>query len=340
MKDVRLRPDVIEKMRNVQKNGSSLERIVWGLLNDMGLKEGVDWEKHFHVGYYEFDVLLNRKNGRPILLEVNGDYWHTANKKTCRTDKSKRTYIEKYFQDKYEVKTVWEHEFLAEGRISGIIKTWMGLQETNPFNFENVTLEELTADEARKFLEKYHYSGTLGRGGISICAYLPNRELIAVTVFSTMIRQNITQMWGMTDKEVRELSRLAIKSDRHMRNFASWFLTRAITIVKEKLKEVKMLVSYADATYNHLGTIYKASNWNLDGESPADYWYVDKEGYVTGKRALYRHATRMSMKEAEYAESKGLKKVYGEKKFRYTLRIRDNESSSNTIQSGYEELVL
>jgi hypothetical protein len=46
------------------------------------------------------------------------------------------------------------------------------------------------------------------------------------------------------------------------------------------------------------------------------------------------------MKEAEYAESKGLKKVYGEKKFRYTLRIRDNESSSNTIQSGYEELVL
>jgi len=81
------------------------------------------------------------------------------------------------------------------------------------------------------------------------------------------------------------------------------------------------LVSFADTTFNHVGTIYKASNWRLDGEVAPDYWYKDNDGYMCHKKTLWNKASKMCMTESEYCAKYGFVKIRGEKKFRYIYEL-------------------
>lgn len=317
-RQARMRPEVIEKLRRTQKEGSSIERVLWGILGGLGLEEGRDWEKHFPVGPYQFDVLLRREGKRSLLIECNGSYWHSLGR-VQRVDNSKRTYVGNYFADKYEVRTLWEHEFLAVNRVADTVRRWVGLEETRPFDLAQVSVEEIQTGDARDFLGRYHYLGGIGRGGVCVGASLRD-ELISVAVFSHLTRQNIAGRLGEDFGTTRELSRFAIKPDRHVDNFGSWFLSRAVKLGWEKEPEARLFISYADETYGHSGGLYKAAGWQEDGEVAPDYWYVDGGGFVTGKQALYRHASRMKMTEADFAEANGLVKVYGRKKVRFVLR--------------------
>lgn len=79
---------------------------------------------------------------------------------------------------------------------------------------------------------------------------LPPRE--------TMKRYNVKIAW--------ELARLFIE-DCTPRNAESWFVARAIRWVRDHRPEVECLVSYADPSAGHSGTIYKAGNWIHDGRT-------------------------------------------------------------------------
>lgn len=82
-------------------------------------------------------------------------------------------------------------------------------------------------------------------------------------------------------------------------------------------KNPKCLLTFADATYGHVGTIYKAANWKLDGIIDPDYFYIDNNGYVMHKRTLWGHAKKMNMSESEYCGKYGYIKKYGKEKYRY-----------------------
>ena len=84
------------------------------------------------------------------------------------------------------------------------------------------------------------------------------------------------------------------------------------------------MVSFADTTHNHYGTIYKASNWKLNGEVAPDYWYIDKDKYVCHKKTLWNHAKKMSMSESEYCVKHGYSKILGNKKFRFIFNLNKN----------------
>jgi hypothetical protein len=85
--------------------------------------------------------------------------------------------------------------------------------------------------------------------------------------------------------------------------------------------ETETIITYADSTVGHVGTIYKAANFKLDHIVEPDYWYVDKDGYVVHKRTLYARACKMSQKERDYAENHGYKKVWGGEKRRYSINL-------------------
>ena len=61
--------------------------------------------------------------------------------------------------------------------------------------------------------------------------------------------------------KVWELARLWV-SDEMPKNTESWFIGITTRLV---LRRVPMLVSYADPSVGHAGTIYKATNWRCDG---------------------------------------------------------------------------
>jgi GNAT superfamily N-acetyltransferase len=278
--------------------------MLYTYLDELGVEYFKEGEQT-RIGFYVFDCLIVNDN-KKILIECQGDYWHSL-PESERRDRGKFTYISRYFPE-YEIMYVWEHEFYCKDRVLDRLKLKLDIGiETKEFKFSDLIIREINSTETKTFLDLYHYLGK-DRGGKAIGAFFGDL-LIAAAVFSPPLRQNTAQQFGLVDGEVRELSRLCIHPSYHKKNFASWFIKRAT-----KQIDCKLIVAYADTTVGHIGTIYKASNFKLHHTVPADYWYVDKEGYVMHKRTLYGKAKSLKMTEKEFAEAKGYSKKFGGEK--------------------------
>lgn len=82
-----------------------------------------------------------------------------------------------------------------------------------------------------------------------------------------------------------ELARLYLH-DFVPSNAETWVIGQAVGYIKRNFPEVKFLLSYADPSAGHRGTIYKAANWLPDGKTDderksARCDYVDER---TGKK--------------------------------------------------------
>lgn len=286
---------------------SSLQFMLYEFLDNIGadyVREGPNTT----IGYYAFDCLV--RGARNILIECQGDYWHSL-PKAVRNDRSKFTYITRYFPE-YEIMYIWEHEFHTKDGVIDRLKLKLGLDiATQDFNFSDVRVIPISYALADAFLTKYHYLNK-GRGGKAWGAILEN-ELIACAVFSPPIRQNVAQQFGVD--QVTELSRLCIHPLRHKKNFASWFLARVLPQISGPI------VAYADTTIGHHGGVYRASNFRLHHTTEPDYWYVNRDGFVMHKKTLYNRAVNLKLSEAAFAIEYGYSKKYGGAKLCFTYRI-------------------
>jgi len=312
------------EIRLNQPKTSTQQKILYSMLSDLGVEFSDDISSLCQIGFYAFDCRIDPQVkvniSRPLLIEVQGDYWHNLPKAVAK-DKSKSTYLKTYFPE-FDLKYLWEHEFNNKDRVVSLLKYWLGMSknELKSFSFSDVQERVIEASEAELFISKYHYAGRLGRSGLNL-GYFLGDELVAVIVYSNPVRQEVATKQGCLYKEVLELSRLAIHPDYQIKNFASFLISLSIKSVHSIRPEIKILVSFADTTHNHLGTIYKASNWKLDGEVPPDYWYADDRGYICHKKTLWNHAKKMSMTESEYCEKYNYVKVWGKEKFRYVFDL-------------------
>jgi hypothetical protein len=71
---------------------------------------------------------------------------------------------------------------------------------------------------------------------------------------------------GLTKDNALELTRLYI-DDGYGSNIESFALGQTFKWLKANDKNIKLLISYADAGQNHLGKIYQATNWLYQGLS-------------------------------------------------------------------------
>jgi hypothetical protein len=72
-----------------------------------------------HVGYYNFDCVIPRNGQTTLLVEIQGEYWHSK-PKTQINDKRKRTYIIKH-KPEYELIEVLENELKDETTLTNKI---------------------------------------------------------------------------------------------------------------------------------------------------------------------------------------------------------------------------
>jgi hypothetical protein len=314
-------PEYTAKMAEIraqQPKVSSLQKVLYSILDDLKIKyyrereDGND-DPQCIIGPYNVDCVIPRDGKPDLIVECQGDYWHTLDR-SMRVDRAKSTYISTYYGDKYEIKYLWEHEFKCYEKIYELVKYWMDLTQVDvvEFKFDDMIIKPCQAVDYRELLSKYHYLSNAGKGGKAFGAYL-GEELAAVCVFSPLPRQNI-EIEGFTQEEVRELSRLCIHPKYQIKNFASWFVSRCIKMLDEQFK---CIISYCDTTFNHNGAIYKALNFKQDSVVRPDYWYTSEDGWAMHKKTLYKHAVQMSMTEGAYAEKFGYKKVYGKEKLRF-----------------------
>ncbi len=304
-----------EKRALQQFQTSAIQKHLYSILDDLKVSYFREYDDKPNdpetiIGPYNFDCVVPRPGRPALLIECNGDYWHSS-EKVIRKDNQKQSYIRNNYADSYECKVIWEHEFKCKDKVSDLLKYWLGIDspDVEDFSFSDIDINQVDVRTANSLLDKYHYLSGCGRGGIIYGASYKG-QLVAVCAFSSLVRQNLPYDQASS----RELSRFCIHPRFRKKNFGSWFISRAIKLLPPN---IKLIVSYCDTTFNHDGALYKSCNFTKDGVVRPDYWYVHESKWVMHKKTLYDHAKKMSMSEAKFADMHGYKRVYGAEKIRF-----------------------
>lgn len=306
------------KVRSLMLGRTSQPQLaLYQILDDLKVvyyKEGPD--THILKQNNPFDCVIpsnDLSKRKHIIIEVQSK-WHLIPRQSA-VDSSKFTSITRYFPD-YKLMYIWDYEFGIKDQVIARLKEALNIDvEQVDFNLSDVVIKnDVPANEYRQFLDTYHYIGK-GRGGHVFGAYLHDK-LIACAVFSRQLRQNTAQFYDKLPDDVYELSRYCIHPCYHKKNFASWMISRLLPKFKGKF-----IISYADTTAGHVGTIYKAVGFQQHHIVPADYWYVSPEKRIMHKRTLYGKAKSYHMTESEFAEHFGYVKIFGYEKICYIKQM-------------------
>lgn len=152
--------------------------------------------------------------------------------------------------------------------------------------------------DIRHIFEQYHYKGGHMGGGISFCLSLKYKDRIVGGIVVGKLRHE--KKYSEHGKVV-ELRRMACL-DECPKNTESYFLSKTIWFLK-KYTDVKRVISYSDKSVGHIGTIYKAANFKLIGET-AKSKHVFWKGIRYHPRSLtidrpYSYKMREALKTGE-----------------------------------------
>lgn len=119
--------------------------------------------------------------------------------------------------------------------------------------------------EIKHFIEKWHYSKNINGLCISHCFKLINseEEIIGAMIYGRIAMAGVWKKYVSKESDLVELRRLCCIDDTP-KNTESFFIGHTLRYLKKHTK-LKTIISYADSTYGHNGTIYKASNFTNIG---------------------------------------------------------------------------
>ncbi len=154
-----------------------------------------------------------------------------------------------------------------------------------------------TLQKIRKFIENWHYSKNVNGLRVSYCfAMYCDGELIGAMIFGKLGMANAWKKYGQTEDEVIELRRLCCIDDTP-KNTESYFIGWCLRWLK-KHTDIKTIVSYADAHYNHNGTIYKATNFEYHGLT-AEGRIINHNGKLFHDKAIRTYKVDKNGKKGE-----------------------------------------
>ena len=189
---------------------------------------------------------------------------------------------------------------------------------------QGYTVEVIRFDVAKEFIHKHHYSGgSHNRPSPCFGLFRPDpmmweSQLIGCMMLATPISERVrASLFGEEHKDrVKELHRLAIIDDTP-KNTESWFISRCLKMLRSVRPDLWGLISFADTTEGHEGTIYHASNALYCGTTGKETFYLDQTGRLRHKRQC---GVNISVKEAK---SRGWEPVVREAKHRFVFILGD-----------------
>lgn len=265
------------------------------------------------------------------VIELFGDYWHNEENIGKPKEEHVKEITEFWEATGLKCLILWENEIykgreILDPKISEFLEIDLrkfGIGPPNyDFEFKNVNVKviENNDKEIRKFLDSNHYA-RFGRMASKIYAAYLDEELVAIVKYASPIRQDVGPSIGYKNSDILELDRFCIHPSRQKKNFASWIMSKSINLVKKDMVTLKALVSFADLRFGHHGGIYRASNWTQIGQTSKSYVYIDPDGNELNKKTLYQQAKVIGLKEKEYCEFLGLRKLTVPAKNKYVYKL-------------------
>jgi hypothetical protein len=199
---------------------------------------------------------------------------------------------------------------------------------------DNYRVSKIPSTIGKQFVKEHHYSHGIHNG--PMCYGLFDGDtLIGVCAFANPCSENVcSSVFGPEHKrKVTELHRLVIL-DGTPSNTESWFISRVLKLLKSDRPDLWAVLSFADATEGHLGTIYQATNALYTGTSGKATFYLDAEGRLRHPR---QNGVNISK---ERAECLGWKPVKREGKHRYLYLLADNKYHKKTLLQSLKQTPL
>lgn len=195
-------------------------------------------------------------------------------------------------------------------------------------------VRQIPGGMGRDFIKAHHYSKGCHNG--PMCWGLFDGErLIGVCAFATPNSENVrASVFGIENKHrVTELHRLVIL-DETPTNTESWFIVRALKGLKEYRPNIWGVLSFADGTQGHVGTIYQATNALYLGTTGRSRFWRDLDGRLRHPRQNGHNVT------PEEAAAKGWVGEMREAKHRYLFLLGDGPTSRKRLRKGLESRIL
>ena len=162
---------------------------------------------------------------------------------------------------------------------------------------------------AKYAVMNWHYSKVMPSGRLAKFGVWEGGRFVGSVLFGRGAIPAIALPFGMTQKEVVELVRVALRDHKTP-------VTRIIRMALKRLKAhspgLRIVVSYADMEQDHLGIIYQAGNWTYLGRTEAVATHMVVLGKIAHARSVYSrygtHSVQWLRKhidpEAKYATLK------------------------------------
>lgn len=165
---------------------------------------------------------------------------------------------------------------------------------------------------AKKYIIEHHYSHGCHNGPSPCYGLFEGDNLIGVLMFATPCSENVrASVFGPEHKDwVTELHRLHIL-DVTPKNAESWFISRCLKLLKKDKPNIKAVLSFADSTEGHEGTIYKATNAYFLGTTGKATFFRDTYGRLRHPHQCGVNITKEKAKEKGWTiEKRGAKNRY------------------------------
>lgn len=124
---------------------------------------------------------------------------------------------------------------------------------------------------ARYAVENWHYSGVMPTGKAVMIGVWEDSSYRGVVIFSRGSAPRLGQSWGVSNIQVCELTRIAL---REHQTPVSQVVASALRMLKQTNPGLRVVFSFADPEQNHHGGVYQAGNWIYTGvsEMRVRYW--------------------------------------------------------------------
>ena len=128
------------------------------------------------------------------------------------------------------------------------------------------TVHPCERSEIRDFIEEWHYSHNINGLHSDYCFKLMDGDkMVGAMIYGGLGMANCWKKYAEKKEDIIELRRLCCIDDTP-KNTESYFIGRTLKWLKRNTA-IKKVISYADNTYNHRGTIYQASNFQHLGKT-------------------------------------------------------------------------
>ena len=198
----------------------------------------------------------------------------------------------------------------------------------------SMIIKQVDVKFARPYIATYHYSKTMPDSTKYVFAGFYGEKLAGIIVYGMGSGKNQYSALfpNIQNGQYLELTRMW-SADEMPRNSESKLIGGSFKLLPP---EIEILVSFADPSHNHAGTIYQATNWYYCGMSNGGRQLVTEDGIEKHTRLLGIY----KMRHPEYKDmsNEDLMKKYGwtyqdtSGKYRYVFLL----GSKQTKKRNYE----